>query len=539
MATLKRSTWILLIVAGGALALRLALAAAQLPYHYQADEFQVVERALRVGAGELNPGLFTWPGTLVIYLDFALFAAYFVVSKLAGVAGDAAAFAALYWRDPGTFYFLGRALSSAFGTAAVVAAARWARATSGPPAGWLAAGVVALAPAAIKASAVALPDMAAVALGTASLALGASYLREPKLRRFIAAAALLGLGAAAKYHILMYAPALFICPLMATRERAARAKALLIGAAAVVCAFVAACPFAVLDFKTFAGDLALMAHRPGMARWAPRPLHFLGTTLPLTFSWPLVALAVAGVVQLVRRRGKYALVVAVAAAPFLIVALVRPFAPRLLLPLVPPLAVAAGWAAHALTEHANRHLKIVAVSVVAVLLAAALSLDVGHVAWAWQEDTRTAAAQYIEAEIPLGSAVIIESLPPDVDGPPLWPMTTSLKRLIKYYREAGGGSPGRFGYFLKSPGYPFGHKAYDVYLVAEFDDFADAPRPSYAIRVLPDDADYFAEQGKPYGTSLAPWDKEYREYLKEHGSPVKTFPGAGRPGPTVELYRLK
>ena len=207
---MKRNTWILLIVAGAAVALRLALAGAQLPYHYQGDEFQVVERALRVGAGELNTGLFTWPGTLVIYLNFFLFAAYFVFAKLAGIAGDAAAFAALYWRDPGAFYFLGRVLSSAFGVGAVLAAARWARASSGPAAGWLAAAFVALAPAAMKASAVALPDMAAAALGTASLALGAAYLREPKLRRYVAAAALLGLGAAAKYHILLNYPILLL-----------------------------------------------------------------------------------------------------------------------------------------------------------------------------------------------------------------------------------------------------------------------------------------------------------------------------------------
>jgi hypothetical protein len=536
--TLKRSTWILLFIAAGAFAVRLVLAGAQLPYYYQADEFQIVERALRVGAGELNPGLFTWPGTLVIYLNFLLFAAYFVVAKVAGIAGDAAAFAALYWQSPGAFYFLGRALSSAFSVVAVVAAARWARSTSGAATGWIAALVVALAPAAIKTGALALPDMAAVALGTASLALGASYLREPKLRRFVAAAALLGLGAAAKYHVLLYAPALVICALAVKGDRAAKAKALLAGAAAVVIAFVVACPFAVIDAKTFFGDLALMARRPGMARWAPTPLYFLGTSLPLTLGWPLVVMAVAGVVQMVRRRDGQALVVAVAAAPFVITAIVRPLAPRLLLPLVPPLAVAAGWAVHAFAEQTDRRLRIPAVAAAAALLLAALSFDVAHVAWAWREDTRTAAAKNIETEVPAGAVIIVESLPPDVDGPPLWPAKASLARLAKYYRCAGVGSPGRFGYFLKSPDYPFGHKTYDVFLAAELGDFADAPRPSYAVRVVPDDVDYFAEQGKPRGTPLTPWEDEYGNFLKEEGSLIKASPGDGRPGPTVELYEL-
>jgi hypothetical protein len=535
---LKRNTWILLFIAGGALALRLALSGAQLPYHYQADEFQVVERALRVGAGEFNPGLFTWPGTLIIYLNFVLFAGYYVVARVAGLAGDAAAFAALYWQSPGPFYFLGRALSSAFGIVAIVGAAWWARPTSGPKAGWVAALVVASAPAAAKASAVALPDMAAVALGTVSLALAASFLRKPKLSRFVAAAALLGLGAAAKYHVLLYAPALVTCALAAPGTRTGKAKILLAGTAAAIVAFVAACPFAVLDVKTFFGDLALMARRPGMARWAPTPLYFLGTTLPLTFGWPLLIMVVAGIVHLGRRRDLQALVVALAAAPFVIAALVRPLAPRLLLPLVPPLAVAIGWAAGALAGQADRRVRITAVAAAAVLLAAALALDVGHVAWAWREDSRTSAAEYVEAEIPAGSTLILESLPPDVEGPPLWPSKAALSHLIKNYRAAGAGSPGRFGYFLKSNAYPFGHRTYNVFLVPEIIDIANAPRPSYAVRVVPDDADYFAEQGKAPGTAVALWDREYREFLDEQGLLTKEFSGARRPGPTIKIYEL-
>jgi hypothetical protein len=535
---LKRNTRLLFLIAAGALIIRLVLAGAQLPYHYQADEFQIIERALRVGSGELNPGLFTWPGTLVIYLDFMLLAGYFVVARVAGLAADAAAFATLYWQSPGAFYFLGRVASSLFGVAAVVMAARWARETSGPAAALTAALVVALAPAAVKSSAVALPDTAAVALGVASLWLAARYANEPKLRLYVAAAALLGLGAAAKYHVLLYAPALAVYGLSSGAGRAAKTKALLAGTAAAVGAFLVACPFAVLDAKTFVGDLLLMAHRPGMARWAPSPLYFSATTLPLTFGWPLVPLVVAGIVQLARRRDRHAVVAAAAAAPFVVAALVRPLAPRLLLPLVPPLAVAAGWAIHAFVRSRNRGWKISAVAAAAFLLAAALTFDVSHIAWAWREDSRTSAAKYVEAAIPSGAALILESLPPDVDGPPVWPTRKALLRVAEYYRAAGIGSPGRFGYFLKNPRYPFGHRTYDVFLVAEAADFEGVPRAAYAVRVLPDDADFFAEQGKPYGATLAPWAGKYDHFLKANARLVKKFPGGGRPGPTVELYEL-
>ncbi len=525
-------------IAASALALRFVLAAAQLPYHYQADEFQIVERALRIGAGELNPGLFTWPGTLVIYLNFLAFACYFVIAKVAGFVNTAAAFANLYWHEPSLFYFIGRAVSSAFGVLAVFMTWRWARESFGTVAGFAAATFVALAPAAVKASAIALPDMAAVALGTASLAYGVRFAREPKLRYFVISGFMLGLAAAAKYHVLLYVPALISCPFLTGRNEPGKAKTFAAATAAAVAAFLLACPFAILDAPTFISDVTLMARRPGMVRWLPSPAYTFGTTFPLTLGWPLVAIAVAGIVSLIRRRDRFALVAALAATPFVVAALIRPLPPRHLLPLVPPLAIAAAAAAAGAANLKKRIYKTIATVTLAVLFGAALAVDVSHVAWAWREDTRTAAAKWVAAEIPPETAVIVETLPPDVDGPPLRSSKPALERLLKYYRVTGGGSPGRYAYQLKNPNYPFGLKTYDTYLVAELRDFTNPPRPAYALRTLPDDRDFYAEQAKPYGITLAPWADEYSRFLRGNGYFVKRFRGADRPGPTVEIYRL-
>ncbi len=535
---LKANKWTWLGIAAAALALRLTLGGAQLPYHYQADEFQVIERALRVGAGELNPGLFTWPGTLVIYLNFLGFAAYFVVGKVAGSVRDAAAFADLYWRAPGAFYFIGRAISSAFGVAAVVMAGRWARESLGAAAGLGAAAFVALAPGAPKASAAALPDMAAVALGTVSLALAAKYVNEPKLRYFAAAGVFLGLGAAAKYHVLFYAPALAACALLTAAPGRGKIKPLGIGAAAAASAFLLACPFAILDARSFAADLASIVRRPGMPYFSPDPLYLVGTTLPTALGWPLTAVAVVGAAMLIRRPGRHALVVALAAAPFVLVALTRPLPPKHLLPLVPPLALAAGAAFQAVISSRRRALRLWAASGLGVLVGAALALDVGHVIWAWREDTRTAAARYVAAEVPAGAKIITEAIPPDVDGPPLWPTKGALERLVTYHRVTGGGSPGRYTYQLRQPKYPFGRATYEIYLVAELGDLENAPTPTYAVLALPDDRDFYAEQATPYGAPLAPWYDKYEDFLTAKGFLIKELPGNGRPGPTVKIYRI-
>ncbi|UCH77505.1 MAG: glycosyltransferase family 39 protein [Candidatus Coatesbacteria bacterium] len=525
-------------IAAAAVAIRLLLAAAQLPYHYQADEFQIVERALRVGAGELNPGLFTWPGTLVIYLNFLAYAAYFAVLRVFGAVADAAAFADLYWRAPGPFYFLGRLLSTAFGLVAVLAAGQGARRAFGPSAGLAAAAFVAVAPAAVQASAIALPDMAAAALGATALAFAARGLNEARPRYFLAAAICLGLGAAAKYHVLLYGPAIWAVILLA--KTTVRRKAALLGGtvAAAAAAFVVACPFAVIAAGDFTRDVATMIRRPGMARWAPSPQYLAGTTLPLALGWPLLLAAAAGVGALAYLRTRAALVVALAALPFLGAALVRPLPPRHLLPLVVPLAWAVGAAVHATTSPNRRRGRSAAATVWIALGALAFGVAVGHLPGAWRADTRTMAAEYFGTSVPAGTRVLVETVPPDVDGVPLHPTRDSLVRLVKYYEAKGGGSPGRYAFLAKSPAYPFGHRTYETYLAEEWLPSARPP-VDVAVRVVPDDRAFFAEQAKPYGTMLAPWGEEYAAFLADRGHLRLVFAGQGRPGPTVEIYDIK
>jgi len=530
--------WPLLGIIAGGLALYAVLAAAQLPHHYQGDEFQVVERALRVGAGGVNPGLFTWPGSLSIYLTFVLYAGFFAAARVAGVVTDAASFAGLYWRDPSGFYFLARALSALFGVAMLVAAYRWARAVWGRAAGYVAAGFAALAPGTVAAAASALPDMAAAAMGAASLAAAALFTQNPKRRYAILAGVFLGLGAAAKYHVLMYIPAAAACLLMAPLPAPARAKYVVAAAVAAAAAFVAACPFALLDAGSFVRDLSLMWHRPGMARWAPAPGSLFGSVLPGALSWPLLVLAAAALVFAAARKSRWAAIAALAVTPFIIAAFARPLPPRHLLPVVAPLAVVAGGALAWAWERRRGPLRIAAVCVVAVALAAALVVDVSHVAWAWRTDSRTEAAAYVEARIPAGTVVILEKIFPDTENPPLYPDKPSLERLAKHYRKTGGGSPGKYAYLARDPSYPFGHATYKVYLAEELGDFGGAPRPCYAIRTHPDDRSYYAEQGKPVGARLEPWEPRYDAFLAAAGRLEKSFPGARRPGPTVEIYRV-
>ncbi|UCE26119.1 MAG: glycosyltransferase family 39 protein, partial [Candidatus Coatesbacteria bacterium] len=252
-------------------AFRLWLVPAQLPYHYVADEFQVVERALRVGAGNPNPGLFTWPGSLVIYLDFLLYAGFFGAALISGAASSASEFARLYWTNPTAFYLLARVLSAAFGLLAV-----WAvyYITAGlykinPPgdtkystaAGLFAAVAFALMPQAIISSAQALPDMAATALALAALAVAVGTTAESGWKRAAFVGLLLGFAVASKYHAVLYIVPIAGLYFFPTDTRSGRLKSVAFVCGGLIVGFILSCPFAVLDFPTLAADWSMMLAR--------------------------------------------------------------------------------------------------------------------------------------------------------------------------------------------------------------------------------------------------------------------------------------
>jgi hypothetical protein len=514
-------------------ALRSSLIPAQLPYHYHADEFQVVERALRAGAGNLNPGLFTWPGSLVIYLDFVLYAVYFAVAFLSVAISSAADFARLYWTDPSVFYVLGRTLSTAFGLLAV-----WAvyylttrlyymntpeDTNRSPTAGLIAAASFALMPQAIISSTQALPDMAATALALAGL--------------------LLGFAVASKYHAILYAIPLIGLLFVDMRSFKNRFKTTGLVAAGLIVGFAVACPFALLDFRAFAGDVTAMVKRPGMAVLASNPTYLLAITLPLGVSWPFLLFGAAGIVWCFIKRFKAAgLVILLLALPYVIIAIPRPLPPRHLLPLYPAFAIGTGVFATDLYDRAKKNARRSPVYITPTIIAALLLIvavnDIKLIAWENREDSRTSALKYVEDTVPGGTVILTEAVEPDVASPYLWPDRESLERIGKYRREKGLGGGERVARLLADPAYPFGKPAYDIRLVEMYDDL-EGIDAKYAVRCIPDDERFFAEQGEPPGARLNEWDERYAGFLRERGELLATFSGAGRPGPTVEIYGIK
>jgi len=83
-------TYILIgIITAVALAVRLYGLDFGLPSVYHPDEHWVINTPMRMGMGDLNPHFFYWPGSLLFYIVFALYGAFFIAGKLFGIFASA------------------------------------------------------------------------------------------------------------------------------------------------------------------------------------------------------------------------------------------------------------------------------------------------------------------------------------------------------------------------------------------------------------------------------------------------------------------
>jgi len=91
-----------------------------LPHIYHQDEPILVNHALALGTGDLNPHFFVIP-PFTIYLLFGLYVLYFGFGYLTGQFSDKMDFAMQFLSDPSIIYLIGRfALGVLFGTMTVV-----------------------------------------------------------------------------------------------------------------------------------------------------------------------------------------------------------------------------------------------------------------------------------------------------------------------------------------------------------------------------------------------------------------------------------
>jgi len=396
----------------GALGLRLWGLQHGLPYAYNADEnAHFVPGAIGLFGHSWNPHYFVNPPALT-YLLHGVFAVWF-----GGRDGVAQAYAT----DPTAVFSVARATAAVTGALAIpliyLAGAR----ASGRPVGLIAAAILAVAFLPVFYGHLALNDAPTLAPIALSLWGTAGVLRRGRTVDFVLAGAGLGLACATKY-----TGGVVLLPLLAAAvlgpHRAGGATAVVRGGAiaalAAIAAFLAANPYAVLDFPAFREGLTHQADAAGDALGKLGLTEDSGIAYYLwTFTWglgwvPIVG-AVAGLAVLAVRDRRLLLVLGPAPVAYLVfMGTQERFFGRWLMPIFPLCALLAAIAAWALVAWVARRRPVLAplagATVVVALLGQGLvaSAHVGRVLS--QEDTRNATRAWMVRNVPPRTKIVVE-----------------------------------------------------------------------------------------------------------------------------------
>jgi hypothetical protein len=432
--------WLLIAlgITGIAFALRVAGDNYGLPYHLYWDEPTIVNRAIRMGSGDLNPHFFYYPG-LSFYVTFLTEVGLYVVGHLLHIYGSLTDFAAAYFTNSTPFYLVGRVLAALLASVTVLVCYIVGRRFFTPLVGALAALLLAVSPMHVEYAHFVTNDvpLAFFALLT-YVWLWDVYTRGQR-RDYAAAGATIGLGIATKY-----LPALLLVPLALAhvfrvhrqtgRWRLHRAEwaPLALGVGSTLVTFCVTSPYNILDWRASIHDYFVQSQLSNAAGSPNAPLNFgtyLTQYLPWSLGLPVYLAALAGLIGVVRARGERRLQLALLASYplifFLAIGSARQAWDRWLVTLQPFLALSAAavavWCARQAPAPLARlapHLQVRRPLVLGVLLTGMMLIlavppawsAIGYDVYLMHEDPRVQATNWFDAHVPSGTAIAIQPL---------------------------------------------------------------------------------------------------------------------------------
>lgn len=366
-------------------------------------------------SGNPNPGWFGHPATLTFYAIALVMVAVAAIGILTGRFADTDAFVAAAYADPSILFLPARLFFVACGVLCVWLTWRLGRRLGGPRLGLIAAAVLAVNSVHVEYSQLIRTDVQMTVFVLLATLASLNILQRGRLRDHVLAGIFVGLGVATKWPaaLIVMSPVAAALAHGLPQRRVLRPLALLAGSAAVT--LFAVSPFLLLDYATVAQNLGGEA----------RPMHpgATGGSFLDNLSWyvrgpllesfgitGLVAALAGSVLALRDRRALIAVLPGVAA--FCVVIATRSLVwERWIVPLLPFLALAIAAAVCALGNWLRVRFRqpvtgfeLVAAALLLVPMTAATSAGQAERA----TDTRQSAADWIKANAPRGSTVLVE-----------------------------------------------------------------------------------------------------------------------------------
>jgi 4-amino-4-deoxy-L-arabinose transferase-like glycosyltransferase len=409
-----------------ALALRTWGAFFGLPHVYHPDEGFEVYRAVRLGMGGFDTGRIAKGG--YYFLLFLEYGCLFVWSLVTGAVGGAGDFARSFVRDPSPFWMIGRVTTAVLGTGTVALVWWQGRRMGSTRAGLLGALFLALSFQHVEDSHYITVDvpMALFAFWAVILvvedASGRSRLRARTFAPIAAFAALCKMPA-----ILVLAPFLLAAFLRGgfRGPDGVFSRRTILPAAATLAIYVAANPGLLLGFRGFVQEAGGLFVRSGSsaaesaAEGASTNLWLFYARALLRSQGPaLLVLSLLGAVIGVARRSQAAILHLAFVVPlFVLIAAASTshlYYPRYVVPMLPGLCLLAGLALDDLVRRIQPATR--ASGALAAAIACLIVIEPGLSAATWdmrltRKDTRTLAAEWIEAHVEHRARILLEGFP--------------------------------------------------------------------------------------------------------------------------------
>lgn len=437
---LRLSPWTLALafVLGGGLGLRLWGISHGLPYVYNLDEgAHFVPNAISYFKGTLNPEYFINPPAYS-YVLHAAFSVWF-----GGREGASQAYAT----DPTEIFTLARVITALIGIAALAVLYAAGRRLFDERVGVAAAAAMAVGFLPVFYSKLALNDVPTL-LPLAFALYGIAGLATRERRRdWLYAGVGIGLAAAFKYTAgIMLVPLLVVggYRLLLAETRRPAMRGLVLAAAVALVAFVAANPYALLDWSTFSQDITKQQSAAGEVgklgqEQSSGHLYYLWT-MTWGLGWGAAVMALGGAVMMVRERLLAGLLLIVPAVLFIAyMGAQGRFFGRWLLPVLPLIALLAAYAAvrgwELVRERRPGLATLAGFALALALVGQGIVYSVHSGIVLAREDTRNIAREWLVSNVPAGGKLVIEPIVPqayiqDPDGP--HPVTPVGDRWIKY-----------------------------------------------------------------------------------------------------------
>ena len=401
-----------------------------LPYHLHWDEPIIVNRAIRMGGGDLNPHYFDYP-SLLMYAVLVAESGLYLLGRLLHWFHSPQSFAFYYLTDSTAVFVVGRTLIASIGAAATFLTYTVGRRFFSPGVGLLAAMIVAVSPAFVGSAHFVTTDVPMAFFVLLAYRFIWDVYSEGGRRSYVLAGIAIGLGIATKYLPAILFLTLGAAHVLRIRLRTGRwlpfndlrLPALSLAAAAI--AFFVASPFSILDVRTAIHDYsatAAIAAAGGCGACRPNFVPFLTHDLAWASGWPVYVLSVTGLasIALVRRerRMRYLVLASFPILLFAVTGVGRNAFARYLVPLAPFMAMAAAAQAFWLVSWVRKRTASTApqarlapaliVPLAGALVMPALLSSVSFDQLLTQPDSRVRAVQWFEANVPAGTTVSVQ-----------------------------------------------------------------------------------------------------------------------------------